>query len=371
MIFDDAVDEVKEAEQEPEKIVILATVTSLTSGKALVKFNGETEPATKAYPYIEGYKPAVNDVVCMLKQGNTFVIIGKVSNDDITTNYDAKKSELDSAISGLSSTYLSKTDASSTYLSQTSASSTYLKKTDASSTYLSQTDASSTYLSKTDASSTYLSQTSASSTYLKKTDASSTYLSQTDASSTYLSKTSASSTYLSKTDASSTYLKKTDAQSTYLQSSILEWSGYTLRQKYSYADVNLGDSGHKWDKVYAFDFYGTTHSSSDARLKKNIKSLGQKWLDFFYRLKPRSFKYKNGKSGRTHTGFIAQEVEAAANMCGIPTKDIAAIAIDESGQYYLGYEEIIAVQTLAIQDLKAQVDDLTARIYDLERVIYK
>ena len=331
MIFDDAVDEVKEAEQEPEKIVILATVTSLTSGKALVKFNGETEPATKAYPYIEGYKPAVNDVVCMLKQGNTFVIIGKVSNDDITTNYDAKKSELDSAISGLSSTYLSKTDASSTYLSQTSASSTYLKKTDASSTYLSQTDASSTYLSKT----------------------------------------SASSTYLSKTDASSTYLKKTDAQSTYLQSSILEWSGYTLRQKYSYADVNLGDSGHKWDKVYAFDFYGTTHSSSDARLKKNIKSLGQKWLDFFYRLKPRSFKYKNGKSGRTHTGFIAQEVEAAANMCGIPTKDIAAIAIDESGQYYLGYEEIIAVQTLAIQDLKAQVDDLTARIYDLERVIYK
>ncbi len=76
-------------------------------------------------------------------------------------------------------------------------------------------------------------------------------------------------------------------------------------------------------------------SSSDARLKKNIKSLGQKWLDFFYKLKPRSFKYKNGKSGRTHTGFIAQEVEAAANECGIPTKDIAAIAIDESGQYYL------------------------------------
>ena len=178
-----------------EKIIILATVTSLSSGKALVKFNGETEPATKAYPYIEGYKPTVNDVVCMLKQGNTFVIIGKVSNDNITTNYDVKMAELTTILAN--------------YLLSSTAASTYLSKTDASSTYLSKTDASSTYLSKSDASSTY--ETSS----------------------------HASSTYLSKTDASSTYLKKTDAQSTYLQSNILEWSGYTLRQKYSYERVNF------------------------------------------------------------------------------------------------------------------------------------
>ncbi len=363
MIFDDAIDEVKEQEQEPEKIIVLATVTSLSSGKALVQFNGETSPATKVYPYIEGYKPTVNDVVCMLKQGNTFVIIGKVSSDNITTNYDVKMAELTTILAN----YLLSSTAASTYLSQTSASSTYLSKTDASSTYETSSHASSTYETSSHASSTYLSKTDAASTYLKKTDASSTYETSSHASSTYLSQTSASSTYLSKTDATSTYLKKTDAQSTYLQSNILEWSGYTLRQKYSYANVNLGSSDHKWDSVYAYDFYGTTHSSSDARLKKNIKSLGQKWLNFFYKLKPRSFKYKNGKSGRTHTGFIAQEVEAAANECGIPTKDIAAIAIDESGQYYLGYEELIAVQTLAIQDLSEQIADLRARVIDLER----
>ena len=367
MIFDDAVDEVKEAEQEPEKIVILATVTSLTSGKALVKFNGETESATKAYPYIEGYKPAVNDVVCMLKQGNTFVIIGKVSNSDITTNYAVFSAELATILAD----YLLSSTAASTYETQSHASSTYETSSHASSTYETSSHASSTYLSQSSASSTYLSKTDASSTYLKQTDASSTYLKKTDASSTYLSQTDASSTYLKKTDASSTYLKQTDASSTYLQSNVLEWSSRTLRQKYTYSDVNLGDSNHKFGNVYAYDLYGTTHSSSDLRLKKNIKTLGHKWLEFFYKLTPRSFKYKNGRSGRTHTGFIAQEVEQAANESGIPTKDIAAVAIDPSGQYYLGYEELIAVQTLAIHDLKAQIEDLTARIHDLERVVYK
>ena len=130
-------------------------------------------------------------------------------------------------------------------------------------------------------------------------------------------------------------------------------------------------NGYPFNAVYADNFYGTVNSTSDRRLKKSIKTLGRKWLDFFYRLRPTSFKYKDGSSGRTHTGFIAQEVEAAANEVGIDTKDIATIVVDSDGRYYLRYEELIAVQTLAIHDLKAQVEDLTARIHDLERVIYK
>jgi hypothetical protein len=50
------------------------------------------------------------------------------------------------AINGLSTTYLSQTDATTTYLTQTSAATTYLTQTNAATTYLSQTDAATTYL---------------------------------------------------------------------------------------------------------------------------------------------------------------------------------------------------------------------------------
>ena len=361
MIFDDAVDEVKEAEQEPEKIVILATVTSLTSGKALVKFNGETEPATKAYPYIEGYKPAVNDVVCMLKQGNTFVIIGKVSNSDITTNYAVFAAELATILAD----YLLSSTAASTYLSQTDAANTYLSQTDASSTYLSQTDAASTYLSQTDASNTYRGKDA----YFDRLGSGNNNISisgQTASVNGTLDLGTSNKRFRSVT----TSAIDTDVIRTPTGTALFDITSGHMDPS-SNNGTSVGTSSKKLNNLYATNIYGSVADSSDRRVKKAIKTLGRRWLEFFYRLRPTSFKYKDGTSDRTHTGFIAQEVEAAANEVGIDTKDIATIVVDSDGRYYLRYEELIAVQTLAIQDLKAQVDDLTARIHDLERVIYK
>ena len=347
MIYEDAIEEVKSEEEIIEidvaATVRLAEVTELSNGKAKIKFYGDSETSTKLYPYIEGYKPSVNDKVAMLAQSNTFIIIGKISTENIENNYKPSASEI-------ANTYLTQSDALSTYLSKTAAQNTYLKQSDATSTYLKQSDATSTYLKQSDATSTYL----------KKTDATNTYLKQSDA----------TSTYLKKTDATNTYLKQSDATSTYLEKKSLAWSGRNLYPSNYYARESLGMNGYPFSSVYADNFYGTVNSSSDRRVKKAIKTLGRKWLDFFYRLRPTSFKYKDGTSDRTHTGFIAQEVEAAANEVGIDTKDIATIVVDD-GRYYLRYEELIAVQTLAIHDLKAQVDDLTARIHDLERTIYK
>ena len=341
MIFDDAVDEVKEAKQEPEKIVILATVTSLTSGKALVKFNGETEPATKAYPYIEGYKPAVDDVVCMLKQGNTFVIIGKVSNSDITTNYAVFSAELATILAD--------------YLLSSTASSTYLSQTDASDTYLSQTDASNTYRKK-DA-------------YFDRLGSGNNNISisgQTASVNGTLDLGTSNKRFRSVT----TSAIDTDAIRTPTGTALFDITSGHMDPS-SNNGTSIGTSSKKLNNLYATNIYGSVADSSDRRVKKTIKDLGRKWLEFFYRLRPTSFKYKDGTSDRTHTGFIAQEVEAAANEVGIDTKDIATIVVDSDGRYYLRYEELIAVQTLAIHDLKAQVDDLTARIHDLERTIYK
>ena len=73
----------------------------------------------------------VNDVANATNDGN---------GNNIVNTY-ATKTELNTAKTEASDTYITKTDASDTYLTKTDATSTYLSKTDATSTYLSKTDA--------------------------------------------------------------------------------------------------------------------------------------------------------------------------------------------------------------------------------------
>ena len=365
MIYDNAIEEVKEEEIIATDITVpvrLAQVTSLTNGKAAVKFYGDNESSTKFYSYIEGYKPVVNDIVAMLAQGNTFIILGKISAENITTNYYVLMSELSTILAA----YLTTTDAASTYLSQTDAADTYETASHASDTYETASHASSTYETASHASSTYRGKSDPFN-QIKNSSASLTISSGGDISA---NGTISMGTYAAPLDTVVTDKTRTK----YLRAKSATGGGVELTSSAmsptSNRGMSIGSSSYKLEDLYAQDIYGEVNSSSDRRLKKSIKTLGRKWLDFFYRLRPTSFKYKDGTSDRTHTGFIAQEVEAAANEVGIDTKDIATIVVDD-GRYYLRYEELVAVQTLAIHDLKAQIDDLTARIHDLEHTVYK
>jgi len=78
MIYDNAVDEAKASKQQPESNIKLATVTSVSSGRAFVRFFGEDTAATKKYPQLSSYSPTVGDKVALLKQGNTYIILGKI-----------------------------------------------------------------------------------------------------------------------------------------------------------------------------------------------------------------------------------------------------------------------------------------------------
>lgn len=78
MIYDNAVDQAKAAQKQPTEPVALATVTSVSGGRAYVQFFGETSPATKMFPQLSSYSPTVGDIVCLLRQGNTFIIMGKI-----------------------------------------------------------------------------------------------------------------------------------------------------------------------------------------------------------------------------------------------------------------------------------------------------
>ena len=80
-------------------------------------------------------------------------------------------------------------------------------------------------------------------------------------------------------------------------------------------------------------------------------------------LKPVLFKYKNGASNRTHTGFIAQEIEEAVLASGLTTQDFAAVCytIDDDGNKYdysVRYDEIISLCVHEIQKLKQELKEL-------------
>ena len=136
--------------------------------------------------------------------------------------------------------------------------------------------------------------------------------------------------------------------------------------------INIGSSSYQFNSCYAKQYYqnGTAISTSDRRKKTNIRDIAKKYLDFFKRLKPRSFRFKDGESGRTHTGFIAQEVEEAAAESKINNKDLAFLCIDENGDYGLRYDELIAIQTQVIQNLMERVERLEniVKERDLEHV---
>jgi hypothetical protein len=131
--------------------------------------------------------------------------------------------------------------------------------------------------------------------------------------------------------------------------------------------VSLGTSSKQYKNIYGQNIYvNGTAVSSDRRVKENIKDLEEKHLAFFKALRPVQYKFKEGDSGRTHTGFIAQEVEEAVEEAGMTSQDMAVVVKDPSDRYYLRYEEIISVQTKVIQDLMAKVESLEARITKLE-----
>ena len=80
-------------------------------------------------------------------------------------------------------------------------------------------------------------------------------------------------------------------------------------------------------------------------------------------LKPVSFLMKNGKSGRKHWGFVAQDVESGMDELGITSMDFAGLIKDGDGRYGLRYEEFIAPLVKAVQDLAKRVTNLEEKLH--------
>ncbi len=398
MIFDNAIDQVKAETKKAEVVVVkLGEVTSVTSGgRAYVKHYGENTASTKLYTYIDGYFPEVGDKVALLPQGNTYIILGRISDSDPEGIYateawvEEKFLPIVPAISNsvdmgsdtklFKNLYLTALIGAKYQYSNTSANNiAWASTTD----ILPNNDervnlgSASKQFNKLYAKDIYLNGTALDPSAVPKINELTVTSSNTD----YTLKLSVVAPGLAtqyeklepsvnnRFDLGSGSYKLRDI---YFQA----WSNGTRDITFDSShnivpdtnnSVSLGTSSKQYKNIYGQNIYvDGTAVTSDRRKKEDIGPLDSRYDEFFKSLNPVSFRYKDGTSGRKHTGFIAQEVEEAAEEARLSDKDIAVVVRDQEDNYYLRYEEIIAIQTNMIQKLMARVESLEARVNKLE-----
>lgn len=134
------------------------------------------------------------------------------------------------------------------------------------------------------------------------------------------------------------------------------------------AKLTLGTPVHRFAQSY---FSAPPITGSDRNQKKDIAPLSQKYMDFFSLLKPVTYRFIDGASGRIHIGFVSQDVEAAMAQVGLSDLDFAGFCcdkVDGTVIYSLRYEEFIALNTALIQRQQQQINSLEIRMDKLEKL---
>ena len=162
--------------------------------------------------------------------------------------------------------------------------------------------------------------------------------------------------------------------------------GMYVRPKTS-GQGSVGNSNYKWENIYATT---GTIQTSDKNAKNNIAKLTDVHKQLFMKLLPVSFTFTDGSSGRTHIGFISQDVEKAMMELGMTSFDFAGfckdiktkITLDDLGKeievpdldsngnkqylYSLRYDEFIALITYVLQDTVIKLNSFEERLQQVE-----
>lgn len=125
--------------------------------------------------------------------------------------------------------------------------------------------------------------------------------------------------------------------------------------------ASLGTSGFRWNDIWATN---SNIQSSDRNIKKDIQYGLEGYDALFDAIKPVTFRYIDGTSGRTHMGVIAQDLEESLNELGISTQDCAAFVKAESDNpdipgydYAVRYGEFIPLLIYQVQKIKEALKD--------------
>lgn len=127
----------------------------------------------------------------------------------------------------------------------------------------------------------------------------------------------------------------------------------------------------RWDAKFDGTASGPSgfSTSSDERVKKNIQDID---IDIVDNLRPIQYELTQAVDGKTHYGFIAQEVESLLYKSGVDPNSIGIIGhIFNNGQqeYVLTYTEFIPLLTKKCQYLQNEVDMLKLEIAELKQAI--
>lgn len=157
----------------------------------------------------------------------------------------------------------------------------------------------------------------------------------------------------------------------------------TLRPR-STNQTSLGHSSYRFNNLYLTN---QPNVSSDEHQKNSIADVDKGIaMAFLTALRPSTFKLNNGESGRTHWGFISQQVEQAMTAAGLTDMDFAGFirspkteeVANEDGtteirevageyEYSLRYGEFIPLLTSVIQNQQKEIEALKSRIEALEK----
>lgn len=122
---------------------------------------------------------------------------------------------------------------------------------------------------------------------------------------------------------------------------------------------NLGSPNFVWSAIYCST---NELNGSDRNIKNSIEALPEKYVRMLELVEPKRYKLNSGTSGRFHTGFIAQEVEAAMQKCGITSQEFAGWAAakreDGSETYFLRYSEFIPVLWAKVREQEERLKRL-------------
>lgn len=119
---------------------------------------------------------------------------------------------------------------------------------------------------------------------------------------------------------------------------------------------------------------GTIGQSSDERLKKDIQTVDEKYLEAIHDVEIIQYKYTDETKGdKPIVGVVAQDVIRALNDVGINHKDRSVVMQSDDGYYNVNYIDFltsrIAYDEKVMQEQQDEINDLKSRIEKLEKLV--
>ena len=172
-----------------------------------------------------------------------------------------------------------------------------------------------------------------------------------------------------KTTGSDAYLQFWGTEGNLRASMYMNWDdNYFMMYSWNHG-IGIGASGH--DSKLWGTWYGSLAGGSSRNIKKDIESLTDKHTVLFDNLIPRSFKFIDGESGRTHYGYVVDELKTAMDIAGLSSKECAAYCLTDptnpDGDGGIRYDEIAVLATYELQKLKQRVAELEILVQQQER----